>query len=56
MTKQVEFTPEKLLEVLRNTRRPVLQAMAQQAQRKSQTQAVSAIVDACNVLAEKTIP
>ena len=56
MTKQAEFTPDKVLEVLRNTRRPVLQAIAQQAQLKSQTQAVSAIVDACTVLAEKKIP
>jgi UDP-N-acetylglucosamine--N-acetylmuramyl-(pentapeptide) pyrophosphoryl-undecaprenol N-acetylglucosamine transferase len=56
MTVQSEFTPEKVREVLRNTRRPVLQAMAQQAQLKSQTQAVSAIVDACTVLAQKNIP
>lgn len=56
MTVQSEFTPEKVLEVLRNTRRPVLQAMAQQAQLKSQTQAVSAIVDACTVLAQKNMP
>jgi UDP-N-acetylglucosamine--N-acetylmuramyl-(pentapeptide) pyrophosphoryl-undecaprenol N-acetylglucosamine transferase len=56
MTKQAEFTPEKLLDVLRNTRRPVLQAMAQQAQLKAQTQAVSAIVDACEALAQRNIP
>jgi UDP-N-acetylglucosamine--N-acetylmuramyl-(pentapeptide) pyrophosphoryl-undecaprenol N-acetylglucosamine transferase len=54
-TVQAEFTPEKVVEVLRNTRRPVLQAMAQQAQLKAQTQAVSAIVDACQALAEKNI-
>jgi UDP-N-acetylglucosamine--N-acetylmuramyl-(pentapeptide) pyrophosphoryl-undecaprenol N-acetylglucosamine transferase len=56
MTVQNEFTPEKLLDVLRNTRRPVLQAMAQQAQLKAQTQAVSAIVDACEALAQRNIP
>lgn len=56
MTVQSEFTTDKVLQVLRNTRRPVLQAMAQQAQLKSQTQAVSAIVDACTVLAQKKIP
>jgi UDP-N-acetylglucosamine--N-acetylmuramyl-(pentapeptide) pyrophosphoryl-undecaprenol N-acetylglucosamine transferase len=56
MTRQKEFTAEKLLEVLRNTRRPVLQAMAQQAQLKSQTQAVSVIVDACETLAQRNIP
>lgn len=56
MTVQNEFTTEKLLEVLRNTRRPVLQAMAQQAQLKAQTQAVSAMVDACEALAKRNIP
>jgi UDP-N-acetylglucosamine--N-acetylmuramyl-(pentapeptide) pyrophosphoryl-undecaprenol N-acetylglucosamine transferase len=52
-TVQTEFTPEKVVEVLRNTRRPVLQAMAQQAQLKAQTQAVPALVAACNELFEK---
>jgi UDP-N-acetylglucosamine--N-acetylmuramyl-(pentapeptide) pyrophosphoryl-undecaprenol N-acetylglucosamine transferase len=55
MTVQTEFTPEKVAQVLRNTRRPVLQAMAQQAQIKAQTQAVSAIVNACRALAVKSI-
>lgn len=56
MTRQKEFTAEKLADVLRNTRRPVLQAIAQQAQRKAQTQAVSVIVDACETLAQRNIP
>lgn len=55
MTVQSEFTPEKLVEVLQNTRRPVLQAMAQQAQIKAQTQAVAAILDACQALVERNI-
>ncbi len=55
-TVQSEFTVEKVVEVLRNTRRPVLQAMAQQAQLKAQTQAVSAMVDACEALAKRNIP
>jgi UDP-N-acetylglucosamine--N-acetylmuramyl-(pentapeptide) pyrophosphoryl-undecaprenol N-acetylglucosamine transferase len=55
-TVQSEFTADKVVEVLRNTRRPVLQAMAQQAQLKAQTQAVSAIVDACEALAQRNIP
>ena len=32
------------------------QAMAQQAQLKAQTQAVSVIVDACETLAQRNIP
>ncbi len=56
MTVQNEFTTEKLLEVLQNTRRPVLQAMAQQAQLKAKTQAVAALVQACETLAQRNIP
>jgi UDP-N-acetylglucosamine--N-acetylmuramyl-(pentapeptide) pyrophosphoryl-undecaprenol N-acetylglucosamine transferase len=56
MTVQGDFTVDKVVEVLRNTRRPVLQAMAQQAQLKAQTQAVSAMVDACEALAQRNIP
>lgn len=55
MTPQSEFTPEKVFEVLRNTRRPVLQAMAQQAQLKAQTEAVSIIVDACHAFVHQKI-
>jgi UDP-N-acetylglucosamine--N-acetylmuramyl-(pentapeptide) pyrophosphoryl-undecaprenol N-acetylglucosamine transferase len=50
MTVQNEFTPERVAQTLRKVQRSALQHMAQQAQLKAQTQAVAAMVDACNAL------